>query len=387
MSGGPIGEPGAAPIRRRPRRRVWAAFLVLALVVCLIGCSLDWGVEDYATDGCSCDAAPVVPQFWRGGGKTDVTFIAFGDPQFYEEGVQDRNTLQVRAINAAEERLTWGEAFGLNEPVAKVRGVIIAGDLTQNGRDGRLWEWDEYAHFVDCYGLCGNRAVRYPVYEGYGNHDFYIWNNPLYRVYAPHPVADAVSIRNARRPGVIATASGKDGHYAWEWDNVHFVHLNLKPSDVPGEARGSHDEPVPGALDPRHALTFLKQDLAEHVAGTGKLVVIVAHYGFFAGWDFDGWWTPEEAEEFHQVIQGYDVVAYLHGHDHGTQAYTWNGIQVLDVGSPYYDSYNEAGRGHFTVVRIMDGFLYAGDASWDPADPEGTLLFPAGWHVKVALDK
>lgn len=358
---------------------------LVLLVLALAGWLVDWGVDDLGDDRCARDALPLVPDFWAGAGRTDVKFIAFGDSQF-GGGRPDQNRLHVRAINAAEGLLRWPEVhFGFDEPVSRVRGVTLAGDITQNARDGRPFETDEYQQFVDCYGLCGNRELRYPVYEGYGNHDYYIWNNPLYRVYDAHPPANAVARRNARRPGVLNSAPGRDGHYSWEWDNIHFVQLNLKPSDVPGVAYGEHANPVPGAMDPRRALAFLRQDLAAHVAGTDKRVVIVAHYGFHEGWDFEDWWTREEADRFHEAIRDYPVIAYLHGHNHGTRFYTWREIPVLDLGSPYYAEYNPDGRGHFTVVRITDDYLYAGDAAWNPGDPEDDIRFPAGWHARVPL--
>lgn len=364
--------------------RLFALLLVLILFVLFF--SLDWGVGDYATQDCRHDMPPLVPNFWRGPETNDVTFFAFGDPQFYSHE-DERNLLNVRAINAAEGLLRWTpDPFDLDEPVSHVRGVVIAGDLTQNGRDGRLFESDEYQDFIDCYGLCGNRALKYPVYEGYGNHDYYIWNDPLFRLYDSHPVANAVSVRNKNRPGTLDTAPGKDGHYSWEWDNVHFVQLNLKPSDVPGAEYGSHKDPVPGAADPRRALTFLKNDLDRHVSGTSKPVVIIAHYGFHPNWDFQGWWTEAEADTFYEAIREYNVIAYLHGHNHGTETYEWRGIRVLDLGSPYYTEYNPDGCGHFTVIRITDDFLYAADAAWNPKNPEEDIRFPAGWHVKMPLE-
>ena len=41
----------------------------------------------------------------------------------------------------------------------------MAGDITQNGRDGRVFSNDEYGEFIERYGLCGNNEVKYPMYE------------------------------------------------------------------------------------------------------------------------------------------------------------------------------------------------------------------------------
>jgi hypothetical protein len=55
------------------------------------------------------------------------------------------------------------------------------------------------------------------------------------------------------------------------------------------------------------------------------------------------------------------------------------------LGSPYYQAYNDDGRGHFTVFRATGDTLYAGDAAWDPAHPESGITFPAGWSRKIPL--
>lgn len=362
-----------------------AAIVIIFLSHILISCT------DYAIDGCSKDDPPFVENFWKGPGQTDVTFIAFGDPQF-GGGPKNKNQLHIRAINVAEEQLVWNMAyFGIDEPVAKIRGVVIAGDLTQNGSDGRSGSTNEYGDFTSCYGLCGNRELIFPVFEGYGNHDYFIRSNIAYRIPEAHPVADSVSIRNDYRAGIINMAPGKDGHYSWEWDNVHFVMLNLTPSDIDPQ----HD--VPGAHNPRMALDFLKKDLTDYVLNTSKKVVIITHYGF-TSWDFDFWWTEEEADDFYDAIEEYDVVAYIHGHNHDTSKYSWKGISVYNVGSPYYEndsvytvgsayyeSDNADGKGHFTLFRITDDHLYVGDVGWDPLDPEGSVEFTGQWYDSINL--
>jgi len=364
---------------KRTTQALWlktAGSALLCLALFMTGCP----PVDYGTDGCSIEDPPVVEDFWKGPGQTDVTFVAFGDSQF-GGGAADKNTFQVSAINAAEGTLTWEAGyFGFTEAVSRIRGVIIAGDLTQNGREGRCGSDNEYGEFVSAYGLCGNRNLQYPVFEGYGNHDYFVWDNICYRIPQEHPIADSVSIRNAYRAGVINTAPETDGHYSWEWDDVHFVMLNLCPSNLdPGDE-------VPGALNPRMALEFLEQDLATHVLGTEKRVVVISHYGFYSSWDFDGWWTEEEADAYYNVISNYDLVAHIHGHAHQTDKYTWRGLRIYNLASPYYLSYNPDGKGHFTLFKITNDKLYVGDVAWNPENPEGDMVFPALWYDVVDLD-
>src|SRR5690606_14420857 len=129
--------------------------------------------------------------------------------------------------------------------------------------------------------------------------------------------ADSVALRNPYRPGLTEIAPDLDGHYSWDWDNVHFVQVNLAPTHT------AEDTGVPGDRDPPGALTFLKNDLEEHVQGTNKRVVVISHYGFYAGWDFASWWTGAEALEYAEAIAEYDVIAHIHGHAHQTRIYTW----------------------------------------------------------------
>ncbi|HPO16088.1 MAG TPA: PhoPQ-activated protein PqaA family protein [Candidatus Hydrogenedentes bacterium] len=344
-------------------------------VGCPALCEHDWA------DGCSSSDAPPVENFWRGSGQTDVTFIAFGDSHFMANGA-DRNLLNVNAMNALDTVAQWsGAPFDFEEPVSHVRGVILAGDITNDGVDGRYRTSDEIQEFIDIYGLCGNHLLKYPIFEGYGNHDYFQYNHLGYRLFEAHPVVDMVSQRNPYRAGLINAAPEADGHYSWEWDNIHFVQLNLKPSDLAPETS------VPGACDPRSALSFLQSDLAQHVAGTHKRLVIISHYGFYSSWDFNGWWTTGEAEAYYDVVKDYDIIAHIHGHAHQTGYYTWHGIPVFNAGSPFYNvpSYNPDGRGHFSVFRVTNDHLYAADASWNPANPETDIDFPDNWAVSIPL--
>ena len=339
-------------------------------------CVRDW------SEGCSSTAAPPVANGWAGPNSTDVTFLAFGDAHAGGDPA-DKNALNALALNAADARLNWTtSSFGVDAPVSHVRGVIMAGDITNDGRDGRYHTDDNIKSFTDVYGLCGNASLKFPIFEGYGNHDYFIYDHIMYRMFNAHPNVDMVSKRNPYRAGLTHTAPGADGHYSWDWDNVHFVMVNLAPTDLVPVAD------VTGKQDPRHALEFLQNDLAAYVAGTQKRVIVISHYGFYSSWDFSGWWTTAEAEAYYNVIKDYHVIAHLHGHAHQTGQYLWHGINVFNLGSPFYStpSYNPDGRGHFTVFRVTDDFLYVGDAGWNPASPDNDIVFPAGWHAKIPLN-
>ena len=145
---------------------------------------------DYGIDGCEKNNFDSL-EFNDFEGNTNITFIAFGDSQIYEDHTVEQNNFQVIALNHFTELLSWEDA-GFSElgEIEGIRGIIMAGDITQNGRDGRVFSFDEYGEFVERYGLCGNKQIQYPIYEGYGNHDYFEWSNIFYRIPADHPVAD-----------------------------------------------------------------------------------------------------------------------------------------------------------------------------------------------------
>ena len=340
--------------------------------------------SSYGTDGCSVNQPKPVADYGPGEGKTDVSFIAFGDTQI-GGGAEDKNDIQIDAINKFTEVLSWADA-GHPElgSINDIRGIIMAGDITQNGRDGRGFEEDEYGGFSQRYGLCANKKVKYHMFEGYGNHDFYQWTNITYAD-GDHPVADSVAVRNGYRSGMTHKAPGMDGHYSWDWDNIHFVQLNLTPSDVDPK----YPEGYTGLRSPRNALTFFEEDLERHVQGTNKKVIFISHYGPIQTFE----WSQGQINTLCKVVKKYpdNIVGYIHGHSHGTLKYDWCNISVYNVGSPYYLDYNRDGRGRFTVFRIKesdDGSvqLVAADVSWSPdawkADKRGDLdLKMKSWQL------
>jgi len=122
------------------RRNVPFVLWVLPLAALLLmGCPPP--ENDYGIDDCSATDDPPVADFWAGPGVTDVTFLGFGDSQVYLDSSQTeddggrKNEKHVQALNVADT-LTW-DALGVSQPVSNIRGVIIAGDITQNGRDAR----------------------------------------------------------------------------------------------------------------------------------------------------------------------------------------------------------------------------------------------------------
>jgi cytolysin (calcineurin-like family phosphatase) len=308
-----------------------------------------------------------------GGGATcegdlcpgDVTFYAFGDCQYGGGPDADKNFFQITAMNGFSGT-PWPEGMpSAGLAVLAPRGVMMAGDITQSGRDGRPGDegTNQLGRFLSDYGLTGSDGLlHYPIYEGYGNHDF----DPLegtdgWRQYYTDPIPpsiQAVIDRNPDRIGLTDT-SDEGGHYSWDWGGVHFVNTNLFPGN-----ETSDEEEHAYLRDPRHSLDFLAEDLAQHVGDSCRPVIVMSHYGFK---DTPGWWTEAQKAKALELATQYNLIAYIHGHNHNTFLYEWEGVDMFNVGSPYYDvGTNPDGLGHFSVFRIHDDTFEAADVAWDP---------------------
>jgi cytolysin (calcineurin-like family phosphatase) len=337
-----------------------------------------------------------------------VTFFVFGDPQ-YGGGDTDKDSFNIQALNAAPT-LVWPGDAGFESAGAAIgepRGVLIAGDLTQNGQAGRdpANEWytgDSYAIdvnvaygaseavprvaaelglFLRDYGLRGNDGLnafvlKWRVFEGYGNHDFDILAGDPVVYGGQAPARDIVSIRNKVRatwPEMRRFAPGNAGHYSWDWDNTHFVQMNLVASDA--QATNTDDNSGSQApRDPQGALAFLQQDLAAEVGASCRPVIVIMHYGFDAFSDEGRWWDETQRLAFLDVVRPYNVAAILHGHVHETRAYAMadafgKTYDVFSLGSPFYSQGTNNGHGHFAVFHLTDHHIDAADVSWLPANP------------------
>jgi cytolysin (calcineurin-like family phosphatase) len=342
----------------------------------------------------------------------DVTFFVFGDPQ-YGGGEADKDSFHIQALNAAPT-LVWpanAGFLGAGAPIGDPRGVVIAGDLTQNGQAGRdpLNEWytqDAYAFDVNAtygagwavprvaaelglflreYGLRGGDGLdpfvlKWRVFEGYGNHDFDILEHDSALYGGQAPARDIVSVRNKIRatwPEIRRMAPGNAGHYSWDWDSTHFVHVNLVASDMIA-TNSDDDSGTQMFRNPQGALAFLQEDLAAEVGSSCRPVMIIMHYGFDAFSEEGRWWDEQQRLAFLDVVRPYNVVAILHGHVHETRAYTMTdaygkSYDVFSLGSPFYTQGTNNGRGHFAVFHLRGAHIDAADVSWLPANPSPPL--------------
>jgi predicted phosphodiesterase len=175
--------------------------------------------------------------------------------------------------------------------------VLIAGDLTNNGSDGK-----KLLGFIPISGsvkqLQGLQAYIKRL-ENYkcrvlccmGNHDDYTYFPYIYK---------ATESFIKKRHGKL--------HYTIEHEGIRYICL----SKCPTESR----------------LPYLKNELAKN---STIPTVIFFHYNLQGAWSH--WWKDSEKEEFYQVIKNYEnIILIATGHIHKTDIYDWRGFKVVTCG-------------------------------------------------------
>jgi len=256
----------------------------------------------------------------------DVTFYSFSDSHYGADHGGKRapktSCREVEIINSLPG-VAYPEKIG--GIVEKPRAIVMQGDLINDGAVKDKYE-KQWADFIADFGVNGEGRCKFPVFEAVGNHDV---NPNLY-------VFNKVKQRNLERKnlGYITDISPSGYHYSWDWDGVHFVNVNLFPGNVwEGEA-----DTYGRGHDPLFARDFLVADLKKHVGDSGRPVVIVHH---FRPVD-ENWWTYAAADKYQKVLQDYNVIAILVGHQGGGVNNKWRGINWI------------SSNGELTVLRIKD---------------------------------
>ncbi len=245
-----------------------------------------------------------------------VTFLSVSDTHYDAYENEDRN-LRVREtvvqMNGIADVRWPGELGG--GPISPPRGVVVLGDIIDDGDrmlDGKVQGPRQWGFFLADFGLDGTDGLlKYPVFEGWGNHD----GPPVGRERFGFSLQAELKKRNALRKGrcLIANLSENGLHYSWDWDDVHFVQLNIYPADR------QHDKVKYSASwhDPQGSLSFLKEDVARNVGASGRPVVLMSHCGF----DTD-WWHTDDWRAVYEAMKPYNVILYLYGHT-GTGVRQW----------------------------------------------------------------
>ncbi|MBR57321.1 MAG: hypothetical protein CMH54_04605 [Myxococcales bacterium] len=355
-------------------------------------CSCNPGFEG---DGVHCSWIPCEPPIadFHNTDNRNITFVAFGDPQVslldtpgcaHNGGYRaDQQAQMIAAINGLSSQ-TWPEGYDLHregKTISRIRGVLIAGDITENGNepvpeiaDGYVAGaiCDEFTPFEQGYGVCGEGQLNYPVYEGYGNHDF-----PYLSQFSStyHPVIGWIGSRTQYRANVVHSAPVDEAHYVWKWDDIHFVNLNVKPSGADGDHAYEDTEKESKGyrrVDPHFALEYLDDYMSSDAVEDDAQLVIMTHYGPNNSKRF----PDEERDALCAVLEDHEedgkrVIAWLHGHSHKSDFYEWecpggydvDEIPVFNVGAPFYAKEENANSVHFTLFRLGNRTLEALDVS------------------------
>jgi hypothetical protein len=236
----------------------------------------------------------------------DITFFVGSDLHYgYTNGTTISSQVSRGTLNAMTA--LPGEAYPAaagGGTVDNPRGVLLLGDLTEAGAAS------DWASLTNDWGLNGEQSLPWPVYEGFGNHD----------CCCSDVVQAGIKVRNLLRRGV-SNISTNGYHYSWDWDYLHLVCLNLFPGETP-DVQG---------VSPRDSLNFLADDLAKNVGNSGRPVILYHHYGFDS---FGlGWWSDQQRSNYLAVIQNYNVIAILTGHNHLVDSIPWCGFSTFNDGT------------------------------------------------------
>jgi hypothetical protein len=232
-----------------------------------------------------------------------VTFFVASDSHFGARGMGELNRVVVEQMNALPGTPYPPEIGGR---VDTPRGVLFTGDTTDNGH------LEEFAEFEEVYGLTGRDGLlRFPVFEAIGNHD----------LNRESPIRERV----AQRHGGI--------DYAWDWADLRLVCLDMYP-----DARTIH---------------WLAREL--RALGPGRPVIPFFHYSL-AG-PYSDFWEEREKAAFARALEGSNVLAIFHGHEHHVGHYLWRGHPVFRPGAPRHSSHA------FLVVRVAAREMAV--AAWD----------------------
>jgi cytolysin (calcineurin-like family phosphatase) len=318
------------------------------------------------------------------GAYRDVIFISTSDCHYREANRRDNfnhlNRASIEAMNSIAGT-AWPEKLG-GDAIKRPRGVVVLGDCIDDGdrgTDGRHISEEQCKLFTADFGLDGTDGMlKFPVFEGWGNHD----GPPAGKEKNGFSFQAQLKKRNLARKarGMISNVSENGLHYSWDWEDVHFVQLNLYPADH--QRTGVRYSPV--WHDPQGSLSFLKSDLAAKVGQGGRPVVLLSHCGF----DTD-WWVAADWKEVYDAAKPYNVLLYLYGHT-GTGLRQWAPEGEQKKWTCINDGATAAG---FFVIQITGDRLRAAYRTKSnlktTKDADGTIhrQWEGKWEWRWPLDK
>ena len=289
----------------------------------------------------------------------EVTVAVLGDLHFDLPPETDQY-YHVRALNRLEGNFcvpqdsVQGVSTG---PVKKLDGVIIAGDIFDK----------PYPEAHDLYNQrytqgAGDKQIHFPVFPGYGNHDIDPFSQDSLRNMQGREVnlhlLDSILHEKLVHGEIVSLHEGSRS-YSWNVGDVHFIQAHRYSGDSEyGKANW----------------TWLEDDLKKY-ASDGNPVVYIQHYGFDE-WALT-WWTEDDRKRLFDLLEQYNLAAFLVGHTHEASIQTYRGHEIYQVNNAWPD---EDGNGSFAVVRIQGNKVVIATCRW--TDDQGNYEVVPPFYVK-----
>lgn len=290
----------------------------------------------------------------------EVTVAVLGDLHFDLPPETDQY-YHVRALNRLEGNFcvpqdsVQGVSTG---PVKKLDGVIIAGDIFDK----------PYPEAHDLYNQrytqgAGDKQIHFPVFPGYGNHDIDPFSQDSLRNMQGREVnlhlLDSILHEKLVHGEIVSLHEGSRS-YSWNVGDVHFIQAHRYSGDSEyGEVNW----------------TWLEDDLKKY-ASDGNPVVYIQHYGFDE-WALT-WWTEDDRKRLFDLLEQYNLAAFLVGHTHEASIQTYRGHEIYQVNNAWPD---EDGSGSFAVVRIQGNKVVIATCRW--TDDQGNYEVVPPFYVKT----
>jgi len=250
-----------------------------------------------------------------------------------------------------ETHFTWAEQQNIVDHMNDIVGTAYPSPMTGSVETPAfvinpgdiIYDNENYpeslSRYLSDYGTDGTDGrLNYPVYLTIGNHD-----SPPSSTF--QAVTDIIEAKEGSRA------------YRFEYGGVHFICCDLFPQSA--STLGDYYQ------DSHCTIAWLEQQLK--LIGTNDRIILFQHYDYediddpAAGLKPGGvWWSYTDADELLEVIDGYNIIAIMHGHNHGTVLP--GAVEIYDP----FQSYNviSVAKSWFAVIRITDDKLQ--HAVWRP---------------------
>ncbi len=293
--------------------------------------------------------------------ERDVTVVIAGDLHFDFPPETDQY-YHVVTMNRIENNFTFPQnaAPGIaGEKVKKLDGVILAGDMFDKARPEILSLYRQRYETGD-----GEKTIHYTVYPGLGNHDIdpgvsdKVFDNLKGRAFTLHYIDSILNDKLAKKEILNLHPSSRS--YSWNIGDVHFVQAQRFSGDT------AYCE---------SNLDWLANDLKTYASDRNP-VVYIQHYGVDK-WAIK-WWPQQERDRLFDILDQYNVAAFLVGHTHTASLQHYRGYPIYQVNNAWPD---KDGNGSFAVLRIKGNAVSIASCRW--TDDKGNFKVVAPYQNEV----